>query len=39
MALFLFHLSCVGIIGRLPRWIAMLLIAAFGGFLWIGFAG
>ena len=38
MALLLFHLLCVGVIGRLPRWIAALLIAAFGAFLWIGLA-
>lgn len=38
-ALFVFHLLCVGVFGRLPRWMAALLIAAFGTFLWAGFSG
>ncbi|MCU0858585.1 MAG: sodium/calcium exchanger protein [Pontiellaceae bacterium] len=39
MSLFLLHLFSVVLFGRLPRWIAALLIAAFVAFLWVGFGG
>jgi len=36
MGLCLMHLFCVTLIGRLPRFMAVVLLAAFGAFLWRG---
>ncbi|MFW5803050.1 MAG: sodium:calcium symporter [Verrucomicrobiota bacterium] len=36
--IFLLHIACVGILGRLPRWCAVLLVGAYGYFLYTGLA-
>ncbi len=36
MGLSLLHLLCITLIGRLPRFVALALIAAFAAFIWLG---
>jgi len=39
MGLCLVHLLFVTVLGRLPRFVAAIFIAAFGAFLWLGLSG